>query len=150
MYPNLMTLTLGLAVLSVAGCKKPAPPPPSQETAAPAAPAPLAVASIDLGKAIGPDKRVASPLTTFGTRDTIYASVSTTGAGTNAPISAKWTFAGVKEITVNESSESVSPTGPAVTEFHIAKATAWPVGKYKVEIQLNGAPAGVKEFEVKK
>ena len=150
MYPKPMALMLGLAVLSVAGCKKPAPPPPPQETAAPAAPAPLAVASIDLGKAIGPDKRVTTPLTTFGTRDTIYASVSTTGAGTSAPISAKWTFVGVKEIAVNEGSESVSPTGPAVTEFHIAKATAWPVGKYKVEILLNGTSAGVKEFEVKK
>jgi hypothetical protein len=148
MYPKPMTLLLGLAALTMAGCKKPAPAPPAQETAAPAAP--LAVASIDLGKAIGPDKRVTTPLTTFGLRDTIYASVNTTGAGTNAPIAAKWTYVGVKEITVNESSESVSPTGPAVTEFHITKATPWPAGKYKVEITLNGAPAGTKEFEIKK
>lgn len=150
MYWKPTALLLGIVTLSLAGCKKPAPAPPPQETATPVAPAPLAVASIDLGNAIGPDKKVTTSLTTFGVRDTIYASVSTTGTGTSAPVTAKWTFVGSKDVPVNESSESISPTGPAVTEFHIAKASPWPVGKYKVEILLNATSAGVKEFEVKK
>ena len=44
---------------------------------------------------------------------------------------------------------SITPTGAQSTEFHIAKATAWPKGKYKVEVSLNGSSAGVTEFEVK-
>ena len=46
--------------------------------------------------------------------------------------------------------ESIAPTGPAVTEFHIAKPDGWPLGKYKVEILLNGQTAQTKDFTVKK
>jgi len=50
---------------------------------------------------------------------------------------------------VKEGTETIAPTGPAVTEFHISKPSGWPAGKYKVEIAVDGAPAGSKEFEVK-
>jgi hypothetical protein len=50
---------------------------------------------------------------------------------------------------VKEQSESIAPTGTAATEFHISKPKPWPVGKYKVEIAVDGAPAGSKDFEVK-
>ncbi len=46
-------------------------------------------------------------------------------------------------------SEGIAPTGPAATEFHIAKGSAWPAGKYKVEIAVDGTPAGTKDFEIK-
>ena len=38
---------------------------------------------------------------------------------------------------------------PDLTEFHISKPKPWPVGKYKVEIVVDSAPAGSKDFEVK-
>ena len=38
--------------------------------------------------------------------------------------------------------------GSAVTEFHLSKPDGWPVGSYRVEVSLNGAPAGNKEFKV--
>ena len=147
-----VVMLLSLSALSVAGCKKAEPaPPPEVSTPAPApAPAPLAVVSIDLGKSIGPDKKTTAMLNNFNTRDTIYAVVTTSGAGSNASIAAKWTYLGSKETTVNESSQSISPTGPDVTEFHIVKATPWPAGNYKVEIMLNGASAGTKEFAIAK
>lgn len=148
----LAALATGLVLTGA--CGKKAPPPPAEQpaaTPAPPPPPPLAVAGIDLGKAIDASNKVAAPMTTFGVRDTIYASVSTTGAGTNATLQAKWTFvkAAGGEVAVNESSLTISPTGPVATEFHITKASAWPKGKYKVEVSLNGTSAGVKEFEVK-
>lgn len=147
----LAALATGLVLTGA--CGKKAPPPPAEQPAATPAPPPppLAVAGIDLGKAIDASNKVAAPMTTFGVRDTIYASVSTTGAGTNATLQAKWTFvkAAGGEVAVNESSLTISPTGPVATEFHITKASAWPRGKYKVEVSLNGTSAGVKEFEVK-
>ena len=148
----LAALATGLVLTGA--CGKKAPPPPAEQpaaTPAPPPPPPLAVAGIDLGKAIDASNKVAAPMTTFGVRDTIYASVSTTGAGTNATLQAKWTFvkAAGGEVAVNESSLTISPTGPVATEFHITKASAWPKGKYKVEVALNGTSAGVKEFEVK-
>ncbi len=116
----------------------------------PAPPLPLAVASVEMGKAITADNKVANATTSFGVRDTIYAVVNTSGGGSGT-LQAKWSF--VKgsggTVPVNESSMSISPTGAQATEFHVAKATAWPKGKYQVEISLNGASAGVTEFEVK-
>jgi hypothetical protein len=143
------------SILAVAGllvvatsCKKKEAAPPA-ETAA-MTPAPLSVVSIDLGKAVGMDKKVTAALGVFAVRDTIYASVATDGAGENATIAAKWSY--VKQdgstVPVNESSQTISASGPAATEFHIAKASSWPKGKYRVEVLLNGAPAGTREFDV--
>jgi hypothetical protein len=149
-----LLMVLGVA-LAAGGCKKKAP--PASETGgtdtaamAPAAPAPeaFAVSDVTLGKAIGADKRVATPSTTFGPRDTIYASVATTGSAPSKTISAKWTYQDGQ--TVKEDSQTIAPTGPAVTEFHVGKKSAWPAGKYKVEIAVDGTPATSKEFEVKK
>ena len=50
---------------------------------------------------------------------------------------------------IKEGTESIAPTGPATTEFHIVKPGGWPAGKYKVEIGVDGSPAGSKDFEVK-
>jgi hypothetical protein len=156
MMPNTRaatTLALSALLLATLGCtKREAAKPPETPAAQPAPPppAPLAVASIDLGKAIGADKKVAAPTATFAARDTIYASVSTTGVGENATIGAKWTYvkADGSGTSVNESSQTITTTGPSATEFHITKASPWPKGKYRVEVLLNGASAGTKDFEV--
>jgi hypothetical protein len=139
---------LGLVVIGVPACKKKEAPAPPAEAAAPApAPVPFAVQVIEVGKGIGADKRVTAPTATFGRRDTIYASVATEGAAPSKTISAKWTFQDGQ--VVKEQAESIAPTGPAATEFHLSRPKPWPVGKYKVEIAVDGAAAGSKEFEVK-
>ena len=139
---------LGLAVIGTASCKKKEPPAPPAEAAAPApAPPAFAVQGIEMGKSIDADKKVTAPTTTFGRKDTIYASVATEGAAPSKTITAKWTFQDGQ--TVKEQSESIAPTGPAATEFHISKKGLWPAGKYKVEVSVDGAPAGSKDFEIK-
>jgi hypothetical protein len=141
---------LALATIGTASCKKKEAPAPPAEAAAPApapAPTPFSVQGLEVGKSIGADKKVPSPVTTFGRRDTIYVSVATDGAAPSKTISAKWTYQDKQ--TVKEQTESIAPTGPAATEFHISKAGLWPVGKYKVEIAVDGSPAGSKEFEIK-
>ena len=145
----------GSIVLAACGKKEEAPPPaPVVTTPAPApapvatpAPAPVAVASVDLGTAVGPDQKVTSPTTTFGPKDTIYAAVSTTGMAPSATLNAKWTYQDGQ--TVNDSSQTIAPNGPAVTTFHISKPDGWPAGNYKVEIALNGGPVASKDFSVK-
>jgi hypothetical protein len=138
----------------IAACKKeeapppPAPPPPAPAAQAPAAPAPFAVTSVDLGKQIGADKKVTESLALFGPGDTIYASVSSTGAAPSVVLKARWTYEEDGQL-VNESSETIAPTGPAVTEFHIGKPSGWPPGKYKVVISSNGTPVQSKEFQIK-
>jgi len=109
---------------------------------------PVRVSDVMIGKAIGSDMRVTNAMDDFAVRDTIYASVVTEGAATGAKLSTKWTF-NDKQV-VDESSQNISPTGgTTVTQFHIKKASAWPKGKYKVEVMLDGVSAQTKDFEVK-
>lgn len=115
-------------------------------TTLPPAAATLRVAEVETGKAIGADKSLTNDADDFGVRDTVYVAVKTEGSGSGT-LAAKWTYQDGQ--TVEESSQSISPTGDAWHEFHIQKATAWPAGNYKVEITLNGAPAGSKDFEIK-
>jgi hypothetical protein len=105
------------------------------------------VVGVDLGSKIDADKRVTAPSTTFGRRDTIYASVNTVGTGSDATLAAKWTYQTGQ--VVDSSAQTISPTGPAQTEFHIAKRTAWPAGNYRVEIFLDGRSTNTKEFQIK-
>ena len=148
----LPSLVLAAAVALAACGKKEPPPPPPTPIPAPTAvptPVPFKVVSVDLGKSIGDDKKIKDAATTFGPKDTIYAAVSTEGAAAKATLKAKWTF-GDKGTLVNEEARDIAPTGPAVTEFHIAKPSGWPAGKYKVEVSADGNVAATKEFEVKK
>lgn len=156
----LRTLTLSLAVvvaLAACGKKDEAPAPVVAPAPAPApavvetAPAPVVetaqFAGLSLGNALGEDQNVTAEMTTFAPTDTIYAAVMTKGAAPNADIVAKWTFG--EDQLVDESSQSIAPTGGAVTTFHIAKADGWPVGNYKVSITLDGNPVASQDFEVK-
>ena len=109
--------------------------------------APIRVSDIQTGKAVGSDNKIGDQTTSFAVRDTMYASVITDGAAKNAKIAAKWMFNGKL---VSEDSQTISPTGGmTATEFHITKKTAWPKGKYTVDVSLNGVSAGTKDLEVK-
>lgn len=121
-------------------------PKPAQQAAAPQPQPVFQVTRVDLGNAIGADKKVVAPSLSFKPHDTIYASILSEGAAPNAALAVRWTFEDGQ--VVNESTQNIAPTGPAATEFHIAKADGWPPGKYKVEVSANGKPAGVLQFTV--
>lgn len=119
-------------------------PPATEEVATEA----LTVSEVDLGKSIGADMRVSDNDDTddFAPADTIYASVETTGSATGSTLTARWTFEDGQ--VVDESSQTISPTGPTVTEFHISKPDGFPAGEYEVAILLNGTSVETKSFEV--
>jgi hypothetical protein len=104
------------------------------------------VSDIAVGRRINPDKTVAETTGTFIPADTIYVSVKTDGAAQGVKLQTRWYFG---DKVVEESTDMISPTGPAVTEFHLSKPDGWPAGSYKIEVLLNGAPVGTKNFEVK-
>jgi hypothetical protein len=140
-----------VAALAGAACGRRAPAP---ATEAPSAGAPsagtLEVREITLGNAIGADKRVTMPKTAFGPRDTIYAAVATDGAPPTATLAARWTFLGGGQPSILDSTaQTIAPSGPAVTEFHVSRTEAWPAGAYLVEIFAGGRLVGTREFEVR-
>jgi hypothetical protein len=137
-----------LAAVALTACSKKEKVSTGDVTASAAAPAAatVAVADIDVGKAIA-NAKVTDKTNDFKPADTVYASVHTTGAAPAATLMARWTFEDGQ--VVNESSQPIVPNGDAYTEFHISKPAGLPKGKYKVEIFLDTRSAGTKDFEVK-
>jgi hypothetical protein len=152
-FTSVLILTACLTFGLLAACQKNETPKPAPPAAAPApqaaAPAPqpaFRVTRVDLGNAIGADKKVAAPSLSFKPSDTIYASILSEGVAPNAALAVRWTFEDGQ--LVSESTQNIAPNGPAVTEFHIAKPDGWPAGKYKVEVSANGTPAQALQFTV--
>jgi hypothetical protein len=147
---------LASAALALAACgKKEEPPKPAAAPAPPpaAAPAPapagVTVGMVSLGSAIGADKKVTAATESFAKGDTFYVSVDTTGAGT-ADLKAKWTYHKDGQVAVvKEDSQTINPTGPATSEFHVSKPDGWPTGDYQVQVFLGEQSVGVKKFTVK-
>lgn len=117
----------------------------SSGTIAPASGA-VQVADVTLGRGLAADKRVANQSETFSARDTIYASVHTTGSAPNTSIGARWTYQDGQ--VVDERTETISPTGDSYTEFHISKPSGWPAGRYTLHVLVNGQEAQRKDFTV--
>jgi hypothetical protein len=121
--------------------------------AAPAPPPTPSVSAIELGRQIGANRRVTDTTSAFARRDTIYLVVVTENAPMGANLMAKWTFVETGQ-QVDSTTQPVAPAEPgsptSVTEFHISKPSGWPTGKYRVEVWLDGASQGTREFEVKR
>ena len=145
-----LVIAIGSAWLACGSDERSASQTPTPTTPPVAAPAPAAefrVEQVQLGREIGDDKRVSSPATSFAPTDTIYAAVESDGAAPAVVLTARWTYEDGQ--LVSESTETIAPNGPAVTEFHIAKPAGWPTGKYTVQIIADGRQAAEREFEVR-
>jgi hypothetical protein len=141
-------LCVALAAFGAACSKKPAEAPAPLPAPAPA-PAPVStvqVTDVQLGTAVGADRRVSAPTNAFRPTDTIYASVVTTGSAPSATLTARFTYQDGQ--LVNESSQTIAPTGSDATEFHISKPDGWPAGQYRVEVLLDGRSVSTKDFQV--
>jgi ABC-type oligopeptide transport system substrate-binding subunit len=106
------------------------------------------VSKIDLGRSLNADKTINDNATSFKPNDTIYASVATRGTAATATLKARWTYQDGQ--VVDDSTQTIAPTGDARTEFHVSKPDGWPAGKYKLEVFLNGSSAATKDFEVER
>lgn len=107
----------------------------------------ISVTSIDIGRTLNPDMTIQDKTTTFRPSDVVYVSVATEGAAP-ATLAVRWVYN--DDQVIEQGDREIRPTGPTRTEFHISKPDGWPEGRYRVEIRLNGASAGTKEFEVKR
>ncbi|GAB1594964.1 hypothetical protein [Lysobacter claricitrinus] len=164
-----LAITL-IAAATLAGCNKkvdetPAPADttpvastPTTEPAPmpmPATPAPTPssnVSDLQLGTAVGADNRVGTPATSFGTKDTLYASV-TTAANTTGKLGARWTYLGADGSSapkdVDTQTKDVSGAAATTHEFHVSKPDGWPAGKYHVDITLDGNVVQSSDFDVR-
>lgn len=140
-FRRAVPLVWALALLACQGAPAPAPGPQGSA---------LTVADIEVGRSIAADKTIADRTSTFSPGDTFYVAVNTTGSSPRATLSAVWTYGGDQRIT--ESTQTIAPSGPAVTEFHLSRPVGpgegWPAGQYEVAIALSGVSAGTRQFKV--
>ncbi len=110
------------------------------------APAAVQVTAVELGSDIGGDKRVTQKAEQFKPDDVVYVTVMTTGETDQANLRARWTDADGKVI--DESEKTIDPKENVATEFHMSNPEGMPVGRYKVEIFVNGEQVESRDFEV--
>lgn len=149
------TLVATALLLALAACGKKDAPVVDTTATMPAAPsagaAPaLTVTTIETGRRMGADRRVADTTSTFGVRDTIYAAVVTQGAANGATLVAKWTYQDGQ--TVDSTSQAVAATtgtdNSAVTEFRLMKASPWPAGTYTLDVMMDGRSVGTRQIRI--
>lgn len=145
---GLRATAVSLALFALGACGKKSDQPATETAGGTIGPASTAVqvADVALGRGVAADKRIANQTDTFAARDTIYASVHTTGAAPNTNLTARWTFQDGQ--VVDERTEAISPSGDAYTEFHISKPSGWPAGRYTLHVLVNGQETQTKDFTV--
>ncbi len=104
----------------------------------------VTVTSLELGSEVGADNRVAAPMSTFATGDTVHASVVTDGSG--GTVSTRWTF---EDGQVVHTEDKIVPAGNQVTDFMITNPSGWPTGTYTLEVSVDGQVVETREFEVR-
>lgn len=126
---RVLVATMLLAVVLVGACG------PSE---------PLRIARLQLGKSLNPDNSVGTHTTRFKPDDTVYVSLLSDDPGYGT-VTVRWLLNGQ---VVSEAKRDVSYTRAAATEFHLQNSGGFPHGNYRVEILINGQPAGNREFRV--
>lgn len=104
---------------------------------------PPQLTNIQVGRSLNQDGSVASITTLFKPNETVYVSVQT-GAGKGV-IGVKWKFG---DRVVAEPTKPVDASGPKSTEFHLQNPVGFPPGAYSVEVLIDGAQVGTRNFKV--
>jgi TRAP-type C4-dicarboxylate transport system substrate-binding protein len=105
---------------------------------------PLHVETLQLGRSLNADNSVAEPTTTFKPNETVYVSALNAERG-DGTIRVKWYY-GTQLLSDRE--KQVSFKGAGATEFNLQSAGNFPPGDYSVEVEVNGAPVGKRNFTI--
>ena len=107
----------------------------------------VSVARVDLGTAVDPDQRVVRPARTFAPGSSVHASVVTNGSGLGVEIKVRWVDR--KGRLIAEKAQMISPRGPVATSFTAEPPGGWSIGRYEVQVLLDGRNVAETEFEIK-
>jgi hypothetical protein len=116
-------------------------------TAADAIRTALSVIDIDMGRHVDAEKKISDKTDEFAPKDTIYASIHTSGTATNGAVVGRWTFQ--DGTVVDEKTETVTTNGDARTAFFITKSGGFKPGKYTLHVLIDGKEARTKDVTVK-
>jgi hypothetical protein len=103
----------------------------------------LQLTNIQVGRSLNQDGSVASITTLFKPSETIYVSVQTSAG--KGVIGVRWKFG---DKVVAEPTKPVDHNGPASTSFHLQNSGGFPPGDYSVDVLIDGAQVGSRNFKV--
>ena len=107
----------------------------------------LSVLDIDIGKRVGTSHEVDDEIDTFAPKDTIYASVNTTGTVRPGAITSRWIFP--------DGSTLEAQARPPVADrdanllFFLTKPEGLPTGKYTFRVFVDGREVRSQEATVR-
>lgn len=143
-----LLVTVSVCVIAAVGCKKKtetvALPPPMDSPVSQVSAA--RIERITVTKAVNADDSPGEMATTFGKADTVYVSMWTASAPVGTEITARWFGPDGQQVT--EDKIVTDRAGDGYTSFHAANVNGWTPGAYRVEILVNGAPAGSTSFTI--
>lgn len=105
---------------------------------------PLNVTTLQLGRSLNSDDSIAAHATRFKPDETVHVAVITDNVASGT-ITARWSFRGRM---VSQEDKKVSYRDLAATEFRLHYAGGFPAGEYTVEIEVDGMPAGSRDFVI--
>lgn len=149
--PRLLVM-VSVCVIAAVGCKKKtetaALPPPMDAPVSQVSPlaAGARVERITVAKAVNADDSPGEVATMFGKADTVYVSMWTASAPVATEITARWFGPDGQQVT--EDKIVTDRQGDGYTSFHAANVNGWASGTYRVDILVNGAPAGSTTFTI--
>lgn len=95
------------------------------------------------------DKEGTQPTTVFGQNDVFWCIVQLANAPDDTTVKAAWTAVEAEGVEPNYAIDSKEiTTGSTVVNFNLSNNQLWPVGKYKVDLYLNGKLDRTLEFTV--
>lgn len=115
----------------------------------PSAVAHLSITAVELGTVQRHDRRVADPRGDFARSDTIVVAVATRASGGAVPGRLTVRCRDAHGRTIKEESRPALFSGAGISDFRIAKPKGWALGRYAVEISLDGHPPRKHEFVVR-
>lgn len=84
----------------------------------------------------------------FGVSDTIYANIDAQDAPADIQIRADWYVVEAAGVEPNSFIDQAETIGTGTFTFNLSPANPWPIGKYRVEIYVNGELAITMEYEI--
>jgi hypothetical protein len=105
------------------------------------------IVSVLLGRSLDADQVVQGDREAFSPRDTIHASVLSTGAHDGLTLSARWIGPGGAPVA--QTAQVVAPTQPTATTFSLENPQPWPPGDYKLELAVNEQVLQTREFHIR-
>ena len=122
----------------------------ASESSVAATPAAPRVQNIELGKDADDESlRVTSEATTFAPDDTMFLAVVVQNPDADSRLTARWTY---QDGSVVDSSgqgvDRAMGSSTSVTQFKVHNDEGWPLGRYSVDVWMNGTLVGSRAFTV--